>query len=85
MKILSIVNFTTKLLSIKDYFKWTPIERSLRSLLRSFIVKLLIIDNIFIERLGLTPFTVLIITPQTAIYLFNNHMIYKVNNFVIFK
>ena len=32
--------------------KWTPIERSLRSLLRSLIVKLLI-DNIFVEGLGL--------------------------------
>ena len=53
MKILSISNFTTKLLSIKDYFlNTTQIERSLRSLLRSLIVKLLK-DNIFIERLGL--------------------------------
>ena len=53
MKILSIINFTTKLLSIKDYFlNRPPIERSPRSLLRSLIVKLLI-DNIFIERLSL--------------------------------
>ena len=54
MKILFITNFTTKLLSIKDYllFKWTPIERPLKSLVRSLIVKLLL-DNIFIERLGL--------------------------------
>ena len=31
MKVLSIINFTTKLFSIKDYnvFKWTPIESSL--------------------------------------------------------
>ena len=34
-------------------FKWTPIERSLKSLVRSLVVKLLI-DNIFIERLGLS-------------------------------
>ena len=54
IKILSIINFTIKLLSIKDYilFKWTLIERLLRSLLRSLIVKLLL-DNIFIERLCL--------------------------------
>ena len=32
-------------------FKWTPIERSLRSLLRSLAVKLLT-DNMFTERLG---------------------------------
>ena len=52
MKKLSITNFTNKLVSIKKlFFKWTPIERSLRSLLRSWIVKLSI-DNIFIERLG---------------------------------
>ena len=37
-----------------------PVERSLRSLLRSLVVKLLI-DNIFIERLGLRqPFTMII-------------------------
>jgi hypothetical protein len=53
MKILFINNFTTKLLSIKDYNQWTPIERSLRSLLRSLKLKLLV-DNIFIERLGLS-------------------------------
>ena len=53
MKILSIINFTTKLLSIKDYFlNGTPIEKTLRSLLRSLIVKLLI-GNIFIKILGL--------------------------------
>ena len=34
-------------------FKWTPLQRSLRSLPKSLLVKLLI-DNIFIERLGLT-------------------------------
>ena len=32
-------------------FKWTPIENSLRSLLGNLLLKLLI-DNIFIERLG---------------------------------
>ena len=56
MKILSIVNFTTKLLGIKDYFL-NPLERLLKSLLRRLIVKLLI-DNIFIERLGCILFTV---------------------------
>ena len=35
-------------------FKWNKIERSLRSLLRSLIAMLLI-DSIFIERLGLAP------------------------------
>ena len=45
IKILSIINFTTKLLVINDYL--------LRRLLRSLIVKLLI-NNIFIERLGLS-------------------------------
>ena len=69
MKILSVINFTTKLLSFKDYLllKWTPIERSLRSLLRSLIAKLLI-DNIFIERLGLS----LMIDPKPMQQNFSN-------------
>ena len=37
---------------INTTFRWTPLERSLRSLLRSFVLKSLI-DNIFVERLGL--------------------------------
>ena len=55
MKILPIDNFTTKLLIIKSYFliNFKIIERSLKSLLRRLVVKLLI-DNIFIERSGLS-------------------------------
>ena len=52
MKKLSITNFTTGFLKL--LFKWTPVERSLRSLLRSLIVKLLI-GNVFIKSLGITP------------------------------
>ena len=53
MKILSINNFTVKLLSklLSDLSYENSL--SLRSLLRSLVVKLLI-DNIFIERLGLS-------------------------------
>ena len=49
---MSIINFTTKLLSIKDYFlNGPPIESSLRSLLGSLLVKLSL-DNTIMERLG---------------------------------
>ena len=51
MKMLSINNFTTELLTIIDYF--LNGLQSLRSLLTSLIAKLLI-DNISIERLNLT-------------------------------
>ena len=50
MKKLSINNFITKLLS--TFNRMCPVWRSLRSLLRSLVVKSLI-DNIFIKRLGL--------------------------------
>ena len=41
----------TLLINLLILFKWTLLERSLRSLLRSLVIKSLI-DNIFIERLG---------------------------------
>ena len=42
----------TLLINLLILFKWTLLERSQRSLLRSLVVKSLI-DNIFIEGLGL--------------------------------
>ena len=42
----------TLLINLLILFKWTLLERSLRSLLRSLVIKSLI-DNIFVERLGL--------------------------------
>ena len=44
----------TLLINLLILFKWTLLERSLRSLLRSLVIKSLI-DNIFVERLGLRP------------------------------
>ena len=41
------------LINLLILFKWTLLEKSLRSLLRSLVIKLLI-DNIFVEGLGLT-------------------------------
>ena len=41
----------TLLINLLILFKWTLLERSLRSLLRSLVIKSLI-DNIFVERLG---------------------------------
>ena len=48
-----ISKFTKKFGSkvINTTFRWTSLERSLRSLLRSLVVKSLI-DNIFVEGLG---------------------------------
>jgi hypothetical protein len=43
----------TLLINLIILFKWTLLERSLRSLLRSLVIKSLI-DNIFVERLGLS-------------------------------
>ena len=42
---------------INTTFRWTPLERSLGSLLRSLVVKSLI-DNIFVEGLGKWPFQI---------------------------
>ena len=41
----------TLLINLLILFKWTLLERSLRSLLRSLVIESLI-DNIFVERLG---------------------------------
>ena len=43
----------TLLINLLILFKWTLLEKSLRSLLRSLVIKSLI-DNIFVERLGLS-------------------------------
>ena len=48
----------TLLINLLILFKWTLLERSLRSLLRSLVIKSLI-DNIFVERLGLSLSNVL--------------------------
>ena len=45
----------TLLINLLILFKWTLLERSLRSLLRSLVIKSLI-DNIFIERLGFSAY-----------------------------
>ena len=42
----------TLLINLLILFKWTLLERFLGSLLKSLVIKLLI-DNIFVERLGL--------------------------------
>ena len=54
----------TLLINLLILFKWTLLERSLRSLLRSLVIKSLI-DNIFIERLG---FSLLCFCPRLFLY-----------------
>ena len=44
------------LINLLILFKWTLLEKSLRSLLRSLVIKSLI-DNICVERLGLSMST----------------------------
>ena len=47
MKILSVINFTAKLLSIKDYFLMEPNRKITKKFTKKFDSK-----AIFIERLG---------------------------------
>ena len=52
MKMLSIINFTNKLLSIKDQFIKGPNRKITKKFTKKFDSKAKIIENIFIERLG---------------------------------
>ena len=51
MKILSIINFTNKLLSIKDQFIKGPNRKITKMFTKKFDSKAKIIENIFIERI----------------------------------
>ena len=57
----------TLLMNLLIIFKWTLLERFLRKLLRSLLIKSLI-DNIFIERLGLRALGLIKVFYDTSIY-----------------
>ena len=54
----------TSLINLLILFKWTLLEKSLRSLLRSLVIESLI-DNIFVERLGFRSSDLWSLRPST--------------------
>ena len=61
----------TLLINLLILFKWTLLERSLGSLLRSLVIKSLI-DNIFVERLGFTVPPISSFIPKKPNLIFSN-------------